>query len=289
MGAMMRIQSKLVAATLAVLLLFTGTAQAFVGTIVVALGRAAEADPIKVEFSADAQVETEENKLNTKIFFKHSKLRDEMQMGGQTMVTIQRFDLDKSWVLMGQGMYMENALGESEQAPEYKLITKEVIGEEVVNGMQTTKYKTVYQGPKGKFGGFTWLNADNIAVKGFMIAEEDGRKQRIMFELSNIQVGNQDDALFELPPGSRKFDMGGIGNMMNSMSGGMPQAAPGPGASSAAEPTPDEQNAADEDSFTGEITEAAGESAKEATVDETKKAISEGVRAGFRSLFGKKP
>jgi len=77
--------------------------------------------------------------------------------------------------------------------------------------------------------------------------------------------------------------------MMNGMSGGTPQAAPQPGASSAAEPTPDEQNAADEDSFTGEITEAAGESAKEATVDETKKTVREGVRADFRSLFGKKP
>ncbi len=51
-----------------------------------------------------------------------------------------------SWMLMGRGMYMESNLGESEQAPEYKLIEKEVVGEEVVNGMQTTKYKTVYQG-----------------------------------------------------------------------------------------------------------------------------------------------
>lgn len=214
----MKFHSPKLFVVLTLLLFVTSTAQAFVGTIVVALGRAADADPIKVEFSADAQVETEENKLNTKVFFKHDKLRDELQMGGQKMVTIQRFDLDKSWVLLGQGMYMENRLGESQQAPEYKLIEKSVVGEEVVNGMQTTKYKTVYEGPRGKFGGFTWLNADNIAVKGFMLSEENGQKQRIMFELRNIQVGTQDDALFEVPAGSRKLDMGGFGGMIPGMS-----------------------------------------------------------------------
>jgi len=280
----MSIRFKLITASL-VLLLFAGTAQAFIGTIVVALGRAAEADPITVEFSADGQVETEDQKFNTKIFFKQGKVRDEMQMGGQEIVTIQRFDLNKSWMLMGQGMYMENSLGESDQAPDYKLIEKEVVGDEVVNGMQTTKYKAVYQSSRGKFGGFIWINEDNIAIKGFMISDEGGRKQRIMFELHNIQIADQDDALFEIPAGSRKLDMGGLGNMMKGMSGGAPQT----GAVQEAQPAVADENSANEDSFATEVGEAAGESAKEATVEETRKSVREGVKAGFRSLFGKKP
>jgi len=279
--------------TLVVLLLFAGTTHAFVGTIVVALGRAAEIDPIKVDFSADGQVETEDNKFSTKIYFNKDRLRDEMQMGGQSMVMIQRFDLNKSWTLMGQGMYMENDLGESEQAPDFKLIEKTVVGQEVVNGMQTTKYKTVYQSSRGKFGGFTWINEDNIAVKGFMISDEGGRKQRILFELHNIKIGNQDAALFELPSGARKIDMGGLGGMMGmgSMTGGkppgeMPQMAPPPSAPAAER---SEETAPGEDSFAGEITEAAQDSAKEATVEETRRTIKEGVREGFRSIFRKKP
>ncbi len=59
-----------------------------------------------------------------------------------------------------------------------------------------------------------------------MISDEGGRKQRIMFELQNIQIADQDDALFEIPAGSRKLDMGGLGNMMKGMSGGTPQTAP---------------------------------------------------------------
>jgi len=284
----MNIQSRLISTVpgfilLGSLLLFTGTAQAFVGALVVAMGRAADADPIKVEFSADAQVETEDNKLQTRVFFKPGKLRDEMQMDGQKIVTIQRFDLNKSWMLMGQGMYMENEIGKSDQAPEYKLIEKTIVGKEVVNGMPTTKYKTIYQGPKGKLGGFTWLNADNIAVKGFMVSTENGEKQRIMFELHNIKIGDQDEALFELPSGARKFDMGGFGNMAN----GMPQSAPQQEATHQGEPASDDKNSSDEDHLAGDVAEAAKESAKETTVEETKHTVKEGIRSGFRSLFGK--
>ena len=214
----MKTRTKLIAAILGLLLLFTGTAQAFVGTIVVALGQAAEADPIKVEFSADARVKTEGLNLQTKIYFKHDKLRDEMEMSGEKFVTIQRFDLGTSWVLMGQGMYMEGKLGDLTQAPDYTLIEKEVIGEEVVNGIQTTKYKAVYQGPEGKFAGFTWINADNIAIKGSMTAETGGTKKQIEYELHNIKVGDQADTLFEIPAGSIKLDLGGLGNMMNGLS-----------------------------------------------------------------------
>jgi len=290
----MRIRSKLVATVsyfliFVLLLLFSNTASAIIGTIVVGMGRAAEIDPIKVNFSADGQVETEDKKFNTKIYFKKDRLRDEMLMGGQSIIFIQRFDLNKTWMLMGQGMYMETDLGESEQSPDYKLIEKEVVGKEVINGMQTTKYKTVFQSSEGKFGGFTWINDDNIAVKGFMISNEGGRKQRIMFELHNIQIGDQDAALFELPAGARKMDMRGISGMMGGMSGGMPQAAPPAGESSAAATEGAEEAAPDEDSFTGEVAEAAGDSAKEATVEETRRTVKEGIQKGFRSLFRKKP
>jgi len=293
----MRIRSTIVATfsyflTLVFLLLICGTANAVIGSIVVGMGRAADADPIKVNFSADGKVETEDNKFNTKIYFKQDRLRDEMLMGSQSMTIIQRFDLNKTWILMGQGMYMESDLGESRESPDYKLIERKVVGKEVINGMQTTKYKTVFQSSEGKFGGFTWINEDNIAVKGFMISDEGGRKQRILFELHNIQIGDQDAALFELPAGARKLDMGGLSGMMggmSGMSGDMPQAAPPPVTTGTVTAEGAEEAVPDDDSFAGEITEAAGDSAKEATVEETRRTVKEGIREGFRSLFRKKP
>lgn len=196
-------------------MLISSPSQAFIGGIVVVMGRANEIDEVKVSFAADAQVETEENIFNTRLYYRPGMVRDDVKMGGQQMTTIQRFDLGKVWVLMGQGMYMEHGIGQSKQAPEYKLIERSIVGTETIDGMETTKYKTVYEGPDGRFGGFTWFNEDNIAVKGFMISESRGEKQRILFTVKNLEYGEQPESLFALPAGARRFDMPGLGDMMN--------------------------------------------------------------------------
>lgn len=201
-------------------LLLAGTSQAMVGGIAVSIGRATNIEGAEIApFSADAQVETEENQMTSRVYYQSGKVRDEMEMSGMQMVTIQRYDEGKVWVLMGQGMYTEAEIGESEQAPEYKLVERTMEGKEEVNGMVTTKYKTIYEGPDGRFGGFTWFTDDNIAVKGIMVAETKGKKQRIKWTMSNVQRGTQPDSLFELPAGAKPMSlmnmgaMGGMGGM----------------------------------------------------------------------------
>ena len=192
-----------------------GAAHAFVGVLAVGLGQMNEdVGQIQSSFAADASVETEEMTAKARVYYKPGKVRDEMKMGGQEMVTIRNFDTNKVWMILGQGMYMEiDAAKGSDQAPEYKLISREVIGPEIVNGMETTKYKSVYESKDGKFGGFTWYTDDNIAVKGFLIHEQKGEKQRIKFELTNLIRGAQADSLFEIPPGYQKLNMGGFAGM----------------------------------------------------------------------------
>ena len=269
-------------------LLFGGSAYAFVGQIAVGLGQLNEVGQIDTAFAADAKVETEEMNVNTKIFYTPGKLRDEMSMGGQEMVMIRRFDLNKLWMIMGQGMYMEiDPNGGSEQAQQYKLISREVIGPETVNGMQTTKYKSVYESKDGKFGGFTWFTDDNIAVKAFMIHETKGEKQRIKFEITDLRRGSQSDAMFEIPAGYQQFNMGGFGGMPNpgGMSGagayGSPQQQPTYSTSAQA------PAGANQPGITNEVADAAVEGAEEAAVEETKKGVKDSVSKGIRSLFGK--
>jgi len=198
----------------AVMLLIGGAAQAFVGQIAVGLGRMNDVGEIKTSFSADAKLETEEMTVDTRIHYKPGKVRDEMKMGGQEMITIHRFDLDKVWMIMGPGMYMEiEADQSSKQAPDYKLISREIVGPEKVNGMKTTKYKSVYETSDGKFGGFTWYTDDNIAVKGFLVHQTKGEKQRVKFELMHLERGEQPDSLFEIPQGYQKLNMPGMPNM----------------------------------------------------------------------------
>ena len=209
-------------ACVGVMLLLSGAAQAFVGQIAVGLGRMNDVGEIQTSFSADATLETEEMTVDTRIYYKPGRVRDEMNVGGQEMVTIHRFDLNKIWMIMGQGMYMEIEAGKGgKRAPEYKLISREIIGPETINGMETTKYKSVYETNDGKFGGFTWYTEDNITVKGFLVHQSKGEKQRLKFELRNLERRDQPDSLFEIPKGYQKLNMGGMPGMpdMNEMGG----------------------------------------------------------------------
>jgi hypothetical protein len=191
--------------------LLSSTAFAFVGPIAVGLGRMNEVGEIETSFAADATLETQEMSVDTRINYQPGMVRDAMQVGGREMVTIRRFDLGKIWMMMGPGMYMEIAADQgSEQAPDYKLVSREIVGPETVNGMKTTKYKSVYETQDGKFGGFTWYTDDHIAVKGFLVHEIKGEKQRLKFEIKNLERGEQPDSLFEVPEGARKINMQGF-------------------------------------------------------------------------------
>ena len=176
------------------LFLIAGSAQAFVGQIAVGLGRMNDVGEIKTSFSADAKLETEDMTVDTRVYYQPGMVRDEMTVGGEKMVTIHRFDLNKIWMVMGPGMYMEMEVGKGgEQTPEITLISREIVGSETVNGMKTTKYKSLYETKDGKFGGFTWYTEDNIAVKGFLVQQSRGEKQRIKFELMNLERSPQPD------------------------------------------------------------------------------------------------
>jgi hypothetical protein len=203
----------IVAAT-TILALPATSARAVIGSIAVGMGRMNDVGEVKTPFAADATLETEEMTVNTRIFYKPGAVRDEMSVGGQQMVTIRRFDLEKIWMIMGPGMYVEmDASQNNEQAPDYKLVSREVVGPETVNGMQTTKYKSVYETDDGKFGGFTWYTEDNIAVKGSLVHQTKGEKKRVKFEFTNLKRGPQADSLFEVPKGAQKLNLGGMPGM----------------------------------------------------------------------------
>jgi len=179
----------------------------------------AEQSP-KVEYSADTNMETAQGAMKGHIYHAPGKERREMVQGGQTMITIQRQDKKAIWMLMpDQKMYMEMSVDQS-RAPDdltgYK-IEQTTVGPETVNGVSTTKSKVIMTDAKGaKMGGFMWTTKDGIVVKMDVVAVEKGSKLRIKMDLTNLKVTKQDSALFEIPAGYTKMDMGGMmggGNM----------------------------------------------------------------------------
>ena len=262
------------------LLVMAASAQGFVGQIAVGLGEVEERGRIDVSFSGTATFETEEMTTDATVYYKPGKVRDEINMQGQDMVVIRRFDLNKFWMLIGHGMYMEVSPDETEdKTRDYTLVSREKIGRETVNGMDTTKYKSIYETSDGKFGGFTWFTDDNIAVKAFMVHESKGEKQRMKFEFKSLQRGSQDDALFELPAGAKPFSMGNMMSGFGQMSG---QNTP---ASAGQPPAEEDASAAEGEDrdLAGEVVDEAQDSAMDATI----RGVSDSVSKGIGKLFGK--
>ena len=189
----------------------------------------AQAAPInrpQAEYSADATVENEEGTMKQKIFVTPTKERKEMLTGsGEGAVQIFRYDNKVMWMLMpSENMYMEYSIGGGPSKgndPSQWTYEDTVVGEEMLNGVKVTKFKTIATSTDGKkYGGFSWRTREGINVKQDLLYKEGNDKKRMLTELSNLQIGTQDPKLFEIPDGFTKFDMAG-------MMGGMGMGRPG--------------------------------------------------------------
>src|SRR4030067_3785082 len=163
--------------------------------------------------------------MQSYVYYNPSWERREMVMdGGDKMITIMRHDKKVAWTLMpAEKMYMEMSIVQAntnthDDSSQYQ-IEQTVVGPETVNGVNTTKSKIIMTGPKGeKMGGFMWVTKENIMVKMDAIAIDKKDKMRIKTELTNLKVGKQDAALFEIPSGYTAMGLGGMGKVM--MGGG---------------------------------------------------------------------
>jgi hypothetical protein len=183
-------------------------------------------EPARVEYSADYTMETAESVIKGKIYQTPNKERRDMDAGGHQMVMILRRDKKLAWNLMpSERMYTEISLSDP-QVSKDDLSNFDVeateIGPDTVNGVKTTKSKIIMKEkkPNGtKMGGFWWVTRDNIVMKLDVIAVDKGEKMRMKMELDNLKIGKQDPALFEIPPGYNKMDMG-MGGMGKLLMGG---------------------------------------------------------------------
>lgn len=182
---------------------------------------AAQMSRPQVEYSADSTIQSEEGTMQQHVYATPTKERKEMLTGaGDGGIQIFRYDTKVMWILMpSEKMYMEHSMtgGQKQQNdPSQWTYEDTVMGEETLNGMKTTKYKTIATSTDGKkYGGFSWRTKEGISIKQDLLYKEGNDKKRMLTELKNVMIGRQDPALFEIPEGFMKFDMAGM------MSGGM--------------------------------------------------------------------
>jgi len=182
-------------------------------------------DP-RVDYSADSTMEADGGMaMKSRVY--HTFGKERMEMGGaEGSVTIIRKDKKVSWQLMGD-MYMEMPLAQSD-SPDLGAMDVEqtTVGEETINGIRTTKSKVIATKKDGtKLGGFFWRTKDGIMVKMDLLSKEGDKKIRMASELSNLKIEKQNPALFEIPAGYTKNDMGammgqgGVPNIQEMMKG----------------------------------------------------------------------
>ena len=181
---------------------------------------AAQMSRPQAEYSAEATVQNEEGTMQQKIFVTPTKERKETLSGsGEGAVQIFRYDNKVMWMLMpAESMYMEYSIAGSQgqrNDPSQWTYEDTVVGEETLNGVKVTKYKTIATSTDGKkYGGFSWRTKEGINIKQDLLYKEGNDKKRMLTELNNLQIGRQDPKLFEIPEGFTKMDMGGMMGMM---------------------------------------------------------------------------
>jgi hypothetical protein len=167
------------------------------------------------EYSADSTIQNEDGTIQQKVYVTPTKERKEMLTGaGDGGIQIFRYDSKVMWMLMpSEKMYMEHSMAGKSQGndPSQWTFEETAMGEETLNGVRVTKYKTIATSTDGKkYGGFSWRTREGIPVKQDLLYKEGNDKKRMLTELSNLQIGRQDPQLFEIPDGFTKLDMGGM-------------------------------------------------------------------------------
>ena len=139
--------------------------------------------------------------MSGRVFHDHGKERFEMSMEGMSQVMILRPDLKKMFMFLPQmNMAMEMPYKDNGNMPtpdRYSETDAEVVGEEVIAGEQTTKYRVEGNEAGGPYTVFFWITDDGIAMR----TEASSAQGSFEMYLDGLQRGAQPAELFELPSG----------------------------------------------------------------------------------------
>ena len=147
------------------------------------------------------------NRVEMPIYHKPGKTRMENTTQGQTIVLIRREDLGVLWTLLPGNIYSESQLTDEGGLPgptDVDLTELVEEGEETVGDVVTTRYRFAHQAGDGTSNqGKVWLTPENIVVKSVVTGQGNGQSFDITIENQDIYIGDQPDALFELPEGAQ--------------------------------------------------------------------------------------
>jgi len=174
------------------------------------------------------------------------KMYTQVNMGGMSSGIILREDLGKGYMMMpSMGMYREISLDEgvmqNSNGMEFQSI--EEVGRDEILGFPSTKFQTRFEDNDGKGAGHVWVTDDGVPIKMDMIyTSRDIKGMRLNMEFVELNMREQDPAIFELPADLKPMGISGmlsgagLGDMIPGMSR-QPQAEPAGSKAGAASPS----------------------------------------------------
>ena len=153
------------------------------------------------EFSADMNMRTAGQTIQSKVYYSQKKMRYEMPMG----ISITRMDENVTYILLpSQKIYMKQSIDPTTMAQVGAVSHGEVervsMGKESVNGRSAEKFRIRYSEKGGDTNVYQWQDETSFPVK---IEALDGSWS---VEYSNVQSGHQPDSLFEVPSDYKSFE-----------------------------------------------------------------------------------
>jgi len=168
---------------------------------------AATLSDARVGFSADRTLVVDGHTYTGKIWAMPGRERHEQALQAFRPVFLLRADSAIAEIVLPQlKTIVQFAVPAALQALVSPEIRKHATGEESVAGIPTTKYAVAETTPEGSAAGTLWLSRDGILMRlvGTLTAT-GGKVTTVRWELKNVHIGPQPDALFEQPSGFAKL------------------------------------------------------------------------------------
>ena len=160
------------------------------------------------EYSAIQRIDTVPGPFLNHIYIANGKERQDASLGGQTVTTIIRQDQGVAWLLIpSKKQYQVIDIQAAKTASVQALFhhqAKTEIGTETIDGLATKKYALTTD--DGSQPTIIWLADNGIVVKADIPANPQNGSPQATVRLTDIQLGTQNPALFDLPAGYVKTE-----------------------------------------------------------------------------------
>lgn len=172
----------------------------------------------KTAYSAERMLTIDGRSYQGMLYAEPGRQRHVQNEGGIQEVAI--FDLGSGtgiFELPQIKSYLDFKIGRAVAALSVPDIAGKPVGREAIEGISVTKYRVAQKASDGtRIDGLLWLTAEGIPMRAQgAVTETSGKRTQFSWILSHLQVGPQDEALFEPPEGFHQLPAMALPSFLN--------------------------------------------------------------------------